>query len=203
VFKPLAADPQDRADLVWIGNWGDDERAAELQTFLYTAARTAGVSGSVYGVRYPAGALYSLRESGLEFRGWAPNYRVPELFSQHRFTVHIPRRFYRDQLPGVPTIRVFEALACGIPLICAPWSDSENLFRPGRDYLAVRSGEEMSAAMRLLATDEDLAKEFAAAGLSTIRSRHSCAHRVDELLHICAGLRPAAERRRKKVASCA
>jgi hypothetical protein len=33
--------------------------------------------------------------------------------------------------PGIPTIRVFEALACGVPLICAPWRDEENLFPPG------------------------------------------------------------------------
>jgi spore maturation protein CgeB len=38
-------------------------------------------------------------------------------------------------LPGIPTIRVFEALACGIPLVSAPWDDSEHLFRPGEDFL--------------------------------------------------------------------
>src|SRR3546814_4239783 len=50
-------------------------------------------------------------------------------------------------LPGIPTIRMFEALACGIPLICAPWNDAEGLFRPG-DYLAVADGAAMQAALR-------------------------------------------------------
>ena len=36
-------------------------------------------------------------------------------------------------LPGIPTIRVFEALACGIPLVSAPWQDEEGLFRPGEE----------------------------------------------------------------------
>ena len=44
-------------------------------------------------------------------------------------TVHVPRRPYVDALPGIPTIRVFEALACGIPLVSAPWRDEEGLFR--------------------------------------------------------------------------
>ena len=203
LFRPLDAEPGHRRDLIWIGNWGDDERAAELHTFLYDAARAAGVNGSVYGMRYPAGALYSLRGSGLEYCGWAPNYRVPRLLGQHRFTVHVPRSFYRNHLPGVPTIRVFEALACGIPLVCAPWSDSESLFRPGRDYLVAQTGEEMSIAMRALAADPELARELADAGLRTIRSRHSCAHRVDELLRICSSLRPALAGELRSVASCA
>ena len=42
---------------------------------------------------------------------------APEVFARHLATVHVPRRFYVDALPGIPTIRVFEALACGIPLV--------------------------------------------------------------------------------------
>jgi spore maturation protein CgeB len=44
-------------------------------------------------------------------------------------------------LPGIPTIRVFEALACGIPLVSAPWDDAEGLFRPGEDFLVARDGD--------------------------------------------------------------
>ena len=51
--------------------------------------------------------------------------------------MHVPRRFYVEALPGIPTIRVFEALACGIPLLSAPWSEAEGLFRPGEDFLQV------------------------------------------------------------------
>ena len=54
----------------------------------------------------------------------SPNASAPEVFARHLATVHVPRRFYvTEQLPGIPTIRVFEALACGIPLVCAPWRD--------------------------------------------------------------------------------
>ena len=57
---------------------------------------------------------------------------MPEVFARFRVTVHVPRRPYVEALPGIPTIRVFEALACGIPLVCAPWDDAEGLFTPGR-----------------------------------------------------------------------
>lgn len=52
-------------------------------------------------------------------------------FAQFKVTIHVPRRPYTQALPGIPTIRLFEALACGIPLIGAPWDDVEGLFTPG------------------------------------------------------------------------
>jgi spore maturation protein CgeB len=110
------------------------------------------------------------------------------VFAAHRFTVHVPRRPYVKALPGIPTIRVFEALACGIPLICAPWEDAEGLFSPGEDYLTVRDGAQMRRAMQELLGDEPHAAALAAHGLETIRARHTCAHRVTELEAIHAEL---------------
>jgi spore maturation protein CgeB len=108
-------------------------------------------------------------------------------------TVHVPRGPYARQLPGIPTIRPFEAMACGIPLICAPWDDSEGLFRPGQDFLVARDGDEMTSHLRAVLRDPGLARELARSGLARIRSRHTCAHRVDELMAIHAALaQPAA-----------
>jgi spore maturation protein CgeB len=188
VFGPPDADSETEADLVWIGNWGDDERSLELMEFLIDPARACGIGGSIYGVRYPRAALRTLEHTRLRYRGWLPNYDVPRVFHRHRFTVHVPRRFYREMLPGIPTIRVFEALVCGIPLISAPWSDAEGLFEPGRDFLAVRNGEEMRDAMRDLRADPSMARAIADCGRAAILRRHTCAHRVDELLEICSGL---------------
>ena len=189
VFRPPGEDGSRKtADLVWIGNWGDGERSQELRDFLLEPARAAGAAGSVYGVRYPSEALSAVVGAGLEYRGWLANHRVPEVFHRHRFTVHVPRRFYRDSLPGIPTIRVFEALAAGIPLISAPWADTEGLFAAGRDYLSVSDSVQMADAMRALGNDDAMASELAASGRTTIERRHTCAHRVDELLAICAEL---------------
>ena len=107
---------------------------------------------------------------------------MPEVFSAHRVTVHVPRRPYTTALPGVPTIRVFEALACGIPLVCAPWDDVEGLFTPGEDFLVAPDGAAMRRTLRDLLHDEERRRALAARGLATVRARHTCAHRVDELL---------------------
>ena len=188
LFHPPAEEGP-RTGAVWIGNWGDGERTEELERFLFAPARDAGLPLDIYGVRYPAAALAALKRYGIAYKGWLPNARAPEIFARHRVTVHVPRRFYVDLLPGIPTIRVFEALACGIPLVSAPWSDAEGLFRPGRDFLFARDGEEMAAHLRAVDQDEGLRAELVRNGLETIRARHTCAHRVNELLSIVGSLR--------------
>ncbi|WP_134725335.1 CgeB family protein [Paracoccus luteus] len=186
LFHPPAQEGA-REGLVWIGNWGDGERTAELESFLFRPARDAGLPLDVHGVRYPPEALATLAAYGVRYHGWAPNAAAPEIFSSHMATVHVPRRFYTTMLPGIPTIRVFEALACGIPLVSAPWSDSEHLFRPG-DFLFAKDGAEMTAHLRALAHDPCLRASLVARGLDTIRARHTCAHRARELLSIAATL---------------
>jgi spore maturation protein CgeB len=181
--QPRSASPD---DIVWVGNWGDGERSEELREFLLAPARRLRLSGSIHGVRYPMRARLAVRMSGLRYRGWVANHRVPALFARHRFTVHVPRRPYVRALPGIPTIRVFEALACGIPLITAPWDDAEGLFTPGSDYLVATSGAEMVQAMGSIIRDRAFAATLADRGRRTIMERHTCAHRVDELLAILA-----------------
>jgi spore maturation protein CgeB len=190
VFHPIAG-VEPEADLVWIGNWGDDERSEELRTFLLRPARQLRLRGSVHGVRYPRAARLRIRLAGLRYRGWVANHRVPALFARHRLTVHVPRRPYVEALPGIPTIRPFEALACGIPLICSPWDDCEGLFRAEQDYLVARDCAEMREAMQAIVEFPEFAAKLRASGLETIRARHTCAHRVDELLAIDAELRGA------------
>jgi spore maturation protein CgeB len=173
---------------VWIGNWGDGERARELEEFLIGPVAWLGLSATLYGVRYPDAALRRIRAAGFAYGGWLANAEVPGEFARHRVTVHVPRRPYAERLPGIPTIRVFEALACGIPLVTAPWQDTEGLFRAGEDFLVARSGDEMIGALRRVLADREFATSLRTSGLQRIAARHTCGHRVDELFAILAHL---------------
>lgn len=192
IFHPQPDSVEEQGDLVWIGNWGDEERTQELDEFLIQPVRRLRLRARIHGVRYPHSALRALAQAGIHYAGWLPNHRAPEVFAQFRVTVHVPRRPYVQALPGIPTIRVFEALACGIPLVSAPWDDAEHLFAPGRDYLVARDGVQMQQHLRAVLHDPGLAAELRAHGLRTIRARHSCAHRVDELMAILADLQSPA-----------
>lgn len=180
VFRPLVREKTD--DVIWIGNWGDDERTRELREYVVDSARRLGdLRFAVHGVRYPKGARREIRDAGIDFRGWLANFRVPDAFARAKMTLHIPRGPYLDQLPGIPTIRPFEALACGIPLLSTPWEDREGLFRAGRDYVRVESPEAMREWMHRLAEDEEERLRLAESGLETIRDRHTCDHRAEQL----------------------
>ncbi len=192
LFHPLEGSEQE-GDLVWIGNWGDEERTAELHEFLLEPVKSLGLKARVYGVRYPDHAKEALTEANVEYGGWLPNFEVPQVFARYRVTVHVPRRPYTQALPGIPTIRPFEALACGIPMISAPWDDVEGLFTPGKDFLVARNGREMRDHLRQVLSDQDLAAALAAHGLRTILERHTCAHRVTELLDIYGQLSGATQ----------
>jgi spore maturation protein CgeB len=183
VFHPFP-DVERTVDLVWIGNWGDEERSAELQEFLIEPVKELQLKAEVYGVRYPDHAIAALDDAGIRYRGWLPNYRVPRVFAASRVTLHIPRRPYVRELPGIPTIRPFEALACGIPLICSPWDDAENLFSPGRDFLVAQHGSDMTQLIETVLHGPPVAEELTRQGLATIRQKHTCAHRVDQLFEI-------------------
>jgi spore maturation protein CgeB len=201
VFFPRARKEFD-GDVVWVGNWGDEERRAELREFLIGPVKALGLRAKVFGVRYPQDALDLLRDAGICYGGWLPNYRVPEIFARFKITVHIPRRPYVGLLPGIPTIRPFEALSCGIPLVCSPWLDAEQLFETGCDYLVARNGAEMKKHVRALLADKKMARDLTEHGLATIRARHTCAHRVDELMQIVAQISNFRTSQRRKLKTC-
>lgn len=187
IFEPLNRS-KDVQDVVWIGNWGDNERTAEIREFLLEPARQLPEHKfSIYGVRYPEDGLQALRDAGVRYGGYLPNLTAPDVYAQSSLTMHIPRRQYVEAMRGIPTIRVFEALACAIPLISAPWEDTEKLFKPG-DIRFVRSDREMRAAIRHWLADEEAGLEFAISGQNTILNRHTCRHRAEQLSTILEDL---------------
>jgi spore maturation protein CgeB len=186
LYRPMPEISKER-DVVWIGNWGDNERSHELNQLLVRPIAELGLSARIYGVRYPEAVLQTVNASGIEYGGWLPNHRAPLAFAQARATMHVPRGPYARQLPGIPTIRIFEALACGIPLISAPWSDDEGLF-PASCYLRVSSGDAMKSALLALLSDSQLASTISHEGLQTVLARHTCRHRAMELVSIVEDL---------------
>ena len=184
IFKP-SKKKETRQDVVWVGNWGDGERSEEIANFLLEPAKERpDLRFTIYGVRYPTEGRAALDNAGVRYGGYLPNLKAPDVYAQSRLTVHLPRRQYATTIVGVPTIRVFEALACGVPLISAPWQDVESLCRP-EDLAFVESCGQMKIEINRLLTDEAFAEDQAERGLETILARHTCDHRALELTAIC------------------
>lgn len=187
-FHPVPAQRK-QWDMVWIGNWGDGERTQEIEEYLLRPAqRLRPRSMLVHGVRYPDEAVRQLAQAGIRYGGYLPNLEAPAVYAAAQLTLHIPRSPYRDGLGGIPTIRIFEALACGCPLLTSPWQDEEGLFKAGRDFLVASNGREMTALLLDLLASETWRRQLAECGRATILERHTCAHRAQQLEEICHAL---------------
>ena len=183
LFHPVAGVAREQ-DAVWIGNWGDEERSSEIRTFLLEpAAGLPEARFTIFGVRYPQNRLAELQAAGVRYGGYLPNLMAPAVYAASALSVHVPRQQYNGVMHGIPTIRVFEALACGIPLLSAPWEDTEGLFRPD-DFRFVRTAEEMRHATMDLLQHPGLARQQAARGLETVLARHTCRHRAEQVTSI-------------------
>ncbi|MEX2594630.1 MAG: glycosyltransferase [Anditalea sp.] len=182
--------PMDRGeligDVVWVGNWGDEERTQEIHEYIIEPIKALHLKAKFYGVRYPQHAIDSLEKAGIAYGGYLPTSSVAEIYSKYKATIHVPRRFYREHLHGIPTIRPFEAMSCKIPLLSAPWKDTEHLFTKGKDYLMAENGEEMTKLLDRVLSEEDFARSMTDQAYDTICSRHTCDHRAKELLEIYA-----------------
>jgi len=183
-FRPLTM-PKEQ-DVVFIGNWGDGDRNEPLESYLLEPSNLLPeLRFSLYGVRYHEEALRRVHEqSRVRYRGWVANYRTPLVYAASKMSIHLPRKQYTEAVWGTPTIRVFEVLACGLPLLSLPWPDPEGLFRVGEDYLVVRDQAEMVATMRALADDEAARKKIGQSGRQRILERHTVTHRARQLVEI-------------------
>lgn len=191
VFQPQPP-PSDGPlwDVVFVGNWGDDDRAATMRDYLFEAAAALPRHRFLlHGVRYTPQVLATLARSGIRYGDWIANTATPQLYAATRLAVHIPRQPYLDLLPGTPTIRVFEALACGAALVSLPWDDTDGLFSAGDDYVEARSPAEMRQLIVALCADDARRAAIAAHGLATVRARHTCAHRAAQLVRLVGALR--------------
>ncbi|HZY63311.1 MAG TPA: glycosyltransferase [Edaphobacter sp.] len=172
-------------DVVWIGNWGDGERSEEIREYLLRpAAAMQDRSFAAFGVRYPREALKELCTARVRYGGYLPNLAAPLIYAESRVTVHVPRQQYVQAMSGIPTIRVFEALACGIPLISAPWTDTEGLFREG-DLVFAADWEQMCDVVEWLLDRPDELAAQGNRGREIVLARHTCTHRAGEFEGIC------------------
>lgn len=75
-------------------------------------------------------------------------------------------------------------MACGIPVVSAGWLDTAGLFASPAPFLVAESGTEMASCLDAVLTRPSLRAELARRGLHEILARHTCGHRVHELLQI-------------------
>jgi spore maturation protein CgeB len=163
-----------RWDLSYLGTYSDD-RQPTLNTLLLDAARQAPhLRFCVAGPQYPAGIAWPDNVERLEHVAPADH---PAFYSASRFTLNVTRA---DMIAAghSPSVRLFEAAACGTPIISDVWPGLDELFEPGRE---IAFATDTAAVLGLLNAPPRVGEGIGAAGRARILGQHTAHHRALEL----------------------
>jgi spore maturation protein CgeB len=168
-------------DLGYLGTYSADRQPGLERLMLRAAARSPELKFIVAGPQYPVDIAWP---GNVERREHLPPAQHRRFYNQQRFTLNLTRA---DMIAAgwSPSIRLFEAAACGTPIISDCWRGIDEFFTPGREILLATSDADV---VRIL---HELPKETAAAIGAAARRRvltgHTAAHRAKELeLHLKA-----------------
>lgn len=174
VHRRVEADDRFRADLSYLGTYSED-RQARLQELLVEPARQeTGKRFLLAGAQYP------------DDFPWTPNmvflrHLAPPdhsaFYSSSRFTLNVTRRAMAS-MGYCPSGRLFEAAACGTPILTDDWPGLAEFFRPGREIVLTGTTEDVRDAMRL--TDHER-RAIGEAARERALSEHSARTRAIQL----------------------
>jgi spore maturation protein CgeB len=179
--RPVA--PRDRfaADLSYLGTYAADRQAALEALFVEPARRRPRQRFVLGGAAYPHGFPWT---DNIFFVSHLPPADHPAFFSSSRFTLSVTRRDMAA-LGYCPSGRLFEAAACGTPVLTDHWQGLDEFFAPGREILVARDTDQ---ALDALALDEAERAAIGAAARERVLDEHTAAHRARELVALIRDL---------------
>jgi spore maturation protein CgeB len=176
-YQPL--DVPKRWDLSYLGTYSTDRQPTLERLLIEPARRLPHLNFVVAGPQYPASIDWPANVERIEH---CPPADHAPFYSASRFTLNVTRA---DMIAAgwSPSVRLFEAGACGVPVISDRWDGIDDLLTPGSEIiLADTSGQVIEA----LAGD---AEEIGLAARAKILSAHTAAHRAAELEALLTGAR--------------
>ena len=150
VHRPVAPAPHYRADLSYLGTWSADRQAAVEALFVEPARRSPERRFLIGGAQYPQDFPWA---TNIYFVRHLPPAEHPAFFSSSRLTLNVTREAMAE-MGWCPSGRLFEAAACGAPLLSDSWEGLDAFFTPGEEILVTRNtGDTLAALAR---SDADL-----------------------------------------------
>jgi spore maturation protein CgeB len=173
-----------RWDLGYIGTYSDDRQRSLIELMLEPARRLSDRRFVVAGAQYPEDVEWPENVARIVH---LPPRSHRRFYNAQRYTLNLTRG---DMIRAgwSPSIRLFEAAACGTPIVSDYWEGIEHFFAPGEEILIARSGEEMSSYLHEVPEEERQAIGMRAC--ARVRAAHTGTHRARELEGYAAEVRP-------------
>jgi spore maturation protein CgeB len=166
VHRPMPPAPQYRADLSYLGTYAEDRQAALERLFIEPARRLPGLRFLIGGAQYPHEFPWT---DNIYFVRHLPPEEHPAFFCSSRLTLNVTRRAMAE-MGYCPSGRLFEAAACGVPIVSDEWDGLDYFFEPGREILVARTTAHVMDALAM--SNEALAR-IARAGRERVLAMHT------------------------------
>src|SRR3954447_15037928 len=174
VHRPVPPTQRFASDLSYLGTYAADRQAALEALFVEPARLRPERRFLIGGAQYPQDFPWT---SNINFVRHLPPPEHPAFFSSGRLTLNVTREAMAA-MGWCPSGRLFEAAACGAPILSDTWEGLDAFFEPGREILVAETTEQALAAIDL--TDAELAR-IAKAAQERVLSEHTSARRVLDL----------------------
>ena len=177
VHHPVTLSSSSEFDLSYLGTYAPDRQDALEQLFIEPARRRPDLRFALAGSQYPESFPWT---ANIYYRSHMPPSDHPGFFCSSRLTLNITRGPMAAS-GFCPSGRLFEAAACGTPIVSDSWPGIEAFFEPGKEILIATTTDDMLAALEW--SPDDLARLAAAARERALRC-HSSSVRARELVEI-------------------
>ena len=181
LYRPVPA--KQRWDLSYIGTYSADRQPTLTRLLIETSRLRPELKFAVAGPQYPEDIAWPANVERLEHVSPEDH---PAFYAASRFTLNVTRR---DMIEAgySPSVRLFEAGACGCPILSDAWSGLDTLFEPGREIIVCRDREDVMAALDMPQTRR---RALGRAYRQRVLAEHTGEHRARELEDYLVSARP-------------
>jgi spore maturation protein CgeB len=174
VHQPSEKRLQYECDLSYLGTYSADRQAALEELFVRPARRRPDLKFVMGGAQFPNEFPWT---DNLHFVRHLPPAEHPAFFSSSRYTLNVTRAPMREA-GYCPSGRLFEAAACGTPLISDAWEGLEHFFTPGEEILVANRADDVLAALDQSPAE---ARRMADRARERVLTMHTAQARAEEL----------------------
>ena len=162
-------------DLGYLGTYSADRQPGLTALLMEPARNLPERRFIVAGPQYPDDIQWPANVARVEHLNPCDHRRF---YNQQRFTLNLTRKAMRAAGYS-PSIRLFEAGACGVPIISDFWPGLETIFTPNEDILIADTSAQVIDCLREISPER--ARNIGQRGRERILSQHTAKHRAREL----------------------
>ena len=177
VHRPVSPLAGDHADLSYLGTFAEDRQQGVNELFIEPARRLPERRFLLGGASYNASFPWT---DNIYFRRHVAPAEHPAFYCSSDLTLNVTRKAMRE-MGYCPSGRLFEAAACGVPVISDNWEGLDQFFTPGSEILIAHDAQDVMDALEM---PREQLKRIGAAARERVLEEHSAKQRALELVNI-------------------